>query len=202
METIYRECDYITIHVPLLDSTRGMIKSESIAQMKNGVVILNFSRDVLVNEDDMAEALKARKVKCYVTDFPNTKSVNMEGAIVTPHLGASTEESEDNCSRMAVEEIMDYIDNGNIRNSVNFPACDMGVCQMASRVAVMHLNIPNMIGQITGTLAAGNVNISDMTNKSRDKYAYTLLDLESTPDAMMIQKLNAIKGVLRVRVIK
>ena len=180
VETIYRECDYITIHVPLLDSTRGMIKSE----------------------DDMAEALKARKVKCYVTDFPNTKSVNMEGAIVIPHLGASTEESEDNCARMAVEEIMDYIDNGNIRNSVNFPACDMGVCQMASRVAVMHLNIPNMIGQVTGTLAAGNVNISDMTNKSRDKYAYTLLDLESTPDAMMIQKLNAIKGVLRVRVIK
>ena len=202
VETIYRECDYITIHVPLLDSTRGMIKSESIAQMKNGVVILNFARDVLVNEDDMAEALKAKKVKCYVTDFPNTKSVNMEGAIVIPHLRASTEESEDNCARMAVEEIMDYIDNGNIRNSVNFPACDMGVCQMASRVAVMHLNIPNMIGQITGTLAAGNVNISDMTNKSRDKYAYTLLDLESTPDAMMIQKLNAIKGVLRVRVIK
>ena len=126
----------------------------------------------------------------------------MEGAIVIPHLGASTEESEDNCARMAVEEIMDYIDNGNIRNSVNFPACDMGVCQMASRVAVMHLNIPNMIGQVTGTLAAGNVNISDMTNKSRDKYAYTLLDLESTPDTMMIQKLNAIKGVLRVRVIK
>ena len=202
VETIYRECDYITIHVPLLDSTRGMIKSESIAQMKNGVVILNFARDVLVNEDDMAEALKAKKVKCYVTDFPNTKSVNMEGAIVIPHLGASTEESEDNCARMAVEEIVDYIDNGNIRNSVNFPACDMGVCQMASRVAVMHLNIPNMIGQVTGTLAAGNVNISDMTNKSRDKYAYTLLDLESTPDAMMIQKLNAIKGVLRVRVIK
>ena len=202
VETIYRECDYITIHVPLLDSTREMIKRESLAQMKNGVVILNFSRDVLVNEDDMAEALASKKVKCYVTDFPNTKSVNMEGAIVIPHLGASTEESEDNCARMAVEEIMDYIDNGNIRNSVNFPACDMGVCQMASRVAVLHLNIPNMIGQVTGTLAAGNVNISDMTNKSRDKYAYTLLDLESTPDAMMIQKLNAIKGVLRVRVIK
>ena len=202
VETIYRECDYITIHVPLLDSTREMIKRESLAQMKNGVVILNFSRDVLVNEDDMAEALASKKVKCYVTDFPNTKSVNMEGAIVIPHLGASTEESEDNCARMAVEEIMDYIDNGNIRNSVNFPACDMGVCQMASRVAVLHLNIPNMIGQVTGTLAAGNVNISDMTNKSRDKYAYTLLDLESVPDSMTIQKLNAIKGVLRVRVIK
>ncbi len=202
VETIYRECDYITIHVPLLDSTRGMINKECIAQMKNGVVVMNFARDVLVNEDDMAEALKNKKVKYYVTDFPNPKSVNMEGAIVIPHLGASTEESEDNCAKMAVEEIMDYIDNGNIRNSVNFPACDMGVCQMAGRIAVMHLNIPNMIGQITGTLAADNVNISDMTNKSRDKYAYTLLDLESAPNAATIQKLSEIKGVLRVRVIK
>ena len=202
VETIYRECDYITIHVPLLDSTRGMINKECIAQMKNGVVVMNFARDVLVNEDDMAEALKNKKVKYYVTDFPNPKSVNMEGAIVIPHLGASTEESEDNCAKMAVEEIMDYIDNGNIRNSVNFPACDMGICQMAGRIAVMHLNIPNMIGQITGTLAADNVNISDMTNKSRDKYAYTLLDLESAPNAATIQKLSEIKGVLRVRVIK
>jgi D-3-phosphoglycerate dehydrogenase len=126
----------------------------------------------------------------------------MEGAIVIPHLGASTEESEDNCAKMAVEEIMDYIDNGNIRNSVNFPACDMGICNAASRIAVLHLNIPNMIGQITGTLAAGNVNISDMTNKSREKYAYTLLDLENVADAVSIQKLNAIKGVIRVRVIK
>ena len=202
VETIYRECDYITIHVPLLDSTREMIKRESLAQMKNGVVILNFSRDVLVNEDDMAEALASKKVKCYVTDFPNTKSVNMEGAIVIPHLGASTEESEDNCARMAVEEIMDYIDNGNIRNSVNFPACDMGVCQAASRVAVLHMNIPNMIGQITGILAEQGVNISDMTNKSRDKYAYTLLDLENVLEPITLQKLNSIKGVLRVRVVR
>lgn len=202
VETIYRECDYITVHVPLMDTTRGMINKDNIAQMKNGVVVMNFARDVLVNEDDMAEALKAKKVKAYVTDFPNPKSANMEGAIVIPHLGASTEESEDNCAKMAVEEIMDYIENGNIRNSVNFPACDMGVCQMESRVAVMHLNIPNMIGQVTGTLAAGNVNISDMTNKSRDKYAYTLLDLESAPDEATIEKLKEIKGVLRVRVIK
>ncbi len=150
----------------------------------------------------MAEALKSGKIKKYVTDFPNPTSVHMEGAIVIPHLGASTEESEDNCAKMAVEEIMDYIDNGNIRNSVNFPACDMGICNAASRIAVLHLNIPNMIGQITGTLAAGNVNISDMTNKSREKYAYTLLDLENVPDAVSIQKLNAIKGVIRVRVIK
>ncbi|MFW6676083.1 phosphoglycerate dehydrogenase [Lacrimispora sp. AGF001] len=202
VETIYKECDYITLHVPLVDATKGMINKAAFDNMKDGAVILNFARDILVNEADMAEALKSGKIKKYVTDFPNPTSVHMEGAIVIPHLGASTEESEDNCAKMAVEEIMDYIDNGNIRNSVNFPACDMGICNAASRIAVLHLNIPNMIGQITGTLAAGDVNISDMTNKSREKYAYTLLDLENVPDAVSIQKLNAIKGVIRVRVIK
>nr|WP_314461778.1 phosphoglycerate dehydrogenase [uncultured Clostridium sp.] len=202
VETIYKECDYITLHVPLVDATKGMINKAALDNMKDGAVILNFARDILVNENDMAEALKSGKIKKYVTDFPNPTSVHMEGAIVIPHLGASTEESEDNCAKMAVEEIMDYIDNGNIRNSVNYPACDMGICNAASRIAVLHLNIPNMIGQITGTLAAGDVNISDMTNKSREKYAYTLLDLENVPDAVSIQKLNAIKGVIRVRVIK
>ncbi|MDK2966664.1 phosphoglycerate dehydrogenase [Lacrimispora sp.] len=202
VETIYKECDYITLHVPLVDTTKGMINKAAFDNMKEGTVILNFARDILVNEEDMAEALKSGKIKKYVTDFPNPTSVHMEGAIVIPHLGASTEESEDNCAKMAVKEIMDYIDNGNIRNSVNFPACDMGICSAASRIAVLHLNIPNMIGQITGTLAAGNVNISDMTNKSRDKYAYTLIDLEAAPDSVSIQKLNAIKGVVRVRVIK
>jgi D-3-phosphoglycerate dehydrogenase len=202
VDTIYKECDYITLHVPLVDATKGMINKAAFDNMKDGAVILNFARDILVNETDMAEALKSGKIKKYVTDFPNPTSVHMESAIVIPHLGASTEESEDNCAKMAVREIMDYIDNGNIRNSVNFPSCDMGICSAASRIAVLHLNIPNMIGQITGTLAAGDVNISDMTNKSREKYAYTLLDLENTPDALSIQKLNAIKGVIRVRVIK
>lgn len=202
VDEIYRECDYITIHVPALDSTRGMINKEALSQMKDGVVILNFARDILVNEEDIEDALNTGKVGKYVTDFPNPKSTHMENVIVIPHLGASTEESEENCAVMAAEELMDYLENGNIRNSVNYPACDMGPCKAVSRVAVMHLNIPNMIGQVTGTLAAGNVNISDMTNKSRDKYAYTLLDLESSPDAMTIQKLNAIKGVLRVRVIQ
>ena len=201
VDTIYKECDYITVHVPLLDNTRGMICKSVLDEMKDGVVILNFARDLLVNDDDMAEALASGKVKKYVTDFPNPKSANMEGAIVIPHLGASTEESEDNCAVMAVKEMMDYLENGNIRNSVNYPSCDMGVCKSAGRIAVLHMNIPNMIGQVTGTLAAGNINISDMTNKSRDKYAYTLLDLENEPDSITIQKLNAIKGVLRVRVI-
>ena len=201
LDTICQECDYITLHVPAVDSTKGMINKAAIEQMKDGVVILNFARDLLVNEDDLAEALKSGKVKKYVTDFANPKSVNMDNTIVIPHLGASTEESEDNCAKMAVQEIMDYLENGNIRNSVNYPACDMGVKKTACRVAVLHMNIPNMIGQITGVLAAGKINISDMTNKSRDQFAYTLMDLEHTPDDIMVQKLNAIEGVLRVRLI-
>ena len=201
LDTICQECDYITLHVPAVDSTKDMINKAAIEQMKDGVVILNFARDLLVNEDDLAEALKSGKVKKYVTDFANPKSVNMDNTIVIPHLGASTEESEDNCAKMAVQEIMDYLENGNIRNSVNYPACDMGVKKTACRVAVLHMNIPNMIGQITGVLAAGKINISDMTNKSRDKFAYTLMDLEHTPDDIMVQKLNAIEGVLRVRLI-
>ena len=202
VDTIYQECDYITVHVPLLDSTRGMINGQTIGQMKDGVVVLNFARDLLVDDDAMAAALETGKVRRYVTDFPNPKSVAMKNVIAIPHLGASTEESEDNCAKMAVEELMDYLENGNIRNSVNYPNCDMGVCHAASRVAVLHLNVPNMIGQITGILASGNVNISDMTNKSRDKYAYTLLDLENPAEEEMVEKLKAIKGVLRVRVIK
>ena len=201
LDMICQECDYITLHVPAVDSTKGMINKAAIEQMKDGVVILNFARDLLVNEDDLAEALKSGKVKKYVTDFANPKSVNMDNTIVIPHLGASTEESEDNCAKMAVQEVMDYLENGNIRKSVNYPACDMGVKKTACRVAVLHMNIPNMIGQITGVLAAGKINISDMTNKSRDKFAYTLMDLEHTPDDIMVQKLNAIEGVLRVRLI-
>ena len=201
-DIIYQECDYITVHVPLMDATKGMIGDKALEQMKDGVVVLNFSRDRLVDDDAMAAALKSGKVRRYVTDFPNPKSVHMEHVIAIPHLGASTEESEDNCAKMAVKEMMDYLENGNIRNSVNYPNCDMGVCRTASRVAVFHLNIPNMIGQVTGTVASGNVNISDMTNKSRDKVAYTLLDLESKADEATIEKLKSIEGVLRVRVIK
>ena len=202
VDTIYAECDFITVHVPLLDGTKGMINQETLGKMKDGVVILNFSRDVLVNDDDMAAALASGKVKKYVTDFPNPKVVNMEGAIVIPHLGASTEVSEDNCAKMAVMEMMDYLENGNIRNSVNYPACDMGVCKSESRVAVMHLNVPNMIGQVTGMMASFGINISDMTNKSRDKYAYTLMDLDKQPDEETIKKLGTIEGILRVRVVK
>lgn len=202
VDTIYQECDYISIHVPLMDSTKGMINKEKLDEMKQGVVVLNFARDILVNEADMAEALESGRVSRYVTDFPNATSVHMKNAIVIPHLGASTAEAEDNCAKMAVKELTNYLENGNIKNSVNYPNCDMGVCQTVSRVAVLHRNIPNMIGQITGILAEQGVNITDMTNKSRDQYAYTLLDLENAPEPATIQKLDAIKGVLRVRVVK
>ena len=201
-DVIFQECDYITIHVPLTDSTKGMINKEKLDMMKDGVVVLNFARDTLVNDDDMAAALESGKVHRYVSDFPNPKVAHMHNVILLPHLGASTKESEDNCAVMAVEELTDYIENGNIKNSVNYPACDMGECHAACRVAVLHKNIPNMIGQITGILAGQGVNISDMTNKSRDKYAYTLLDLEHRPEDATVKKLTGIDGVLRVRVVK
>ncbi len=202
VDSIYQECDYITVHVPLADKTRGMINRESMEQMKDGVVILNFARDLLVNDDDMAEALASGKVKRYVTDFPNPRVMQMERVIVTPHLGASTEESEDNCAVMAVKELKDYLENGNIRNSVNYPACDMGVCASVRRIALLHMNVPNMIGQISSILASADVNIANMMNKSRERYAYTMVDLETDIDEATLEKLNAIRGVMRVRVIK
>ena len=202
VDTIYQECDYITVHVPLLDSTKYMINKDAFDQMKDGVVILNYARDLLVNDDDMEAALKAGKVKKYITDFPNAKTSAMEGVIATPHLGASTEESEDNCAVMAADELKDYLENGNIKNSVNYPACDMGICQVAGRIGLLHANIPNMIGQITSILAAEGINIANMTNKSRDKYAYTLLDLENPVKEEAVAHLEKISGMYKVRVIK
>ncbi len=201
VEDIYAECDYITIHVPLLDSTKGMINREAIAKMKDGVVVLNFARDLLVDETDMLDALKSGKVARYVSDFPNPTTAGQEGCIVIPHLGASTEESEDNCAKMAVQEMMDYLANGNIKNSVNYPACDMGVCTNGGRVAIFHKNIANMITKFTAEFGQKNINISDMTNKSRGEVAYTMLDVESVP-AEVIQALEKIEGVFRVRVVK
>lgn len=202
VEDIYQECDFITIHVPLLDDTKKMLNKEAFAQMKDGVVILNFARDLLVNEEDILEAIKGGKVKKYVSDFPNPTTAGQEGCIVIPHLGASTEESEDNCAVMAVEELKDYLENGNIRNSVNFPKCDMGVCAGAGRVAILHRNEKGLIGKYTAVMGNNNINISDMTNKSRGNYAYSLLDIDSPVTDMAIEQLKEIGGVLKVRVIK
>lgn len=199
---IFKDCDYITLHVPLTNDNKGMIGKDSIAEMKDGVVILNFARDLLVDDDEMEKSLESGKVARYVTDFPNTKSAKMEKAIVIPHLGASTQESEDNCAVMAATELVDYLENGNIKNSVNFPSCDMGVCQVEGRVAILHKNIPNMIGQITSAFAKNGYNISDLTNKSKASRAYTLIDIESKASEKLVDELNAIDGVLKVRVIK
>lgn len=202
VEDIYAECDYITIHVPLLDSTKGKINKEAIAKMKDGVVILNFARDLLANEADVLEAIKSGKVHRYVSDFPNTTTAGQPGCIVLPHLGASTEESEDNCAVMAVEEMMDYLENGNIRNSVNYPACDMGVCNKAGRVAIFHKNIANMITKFTAAFGEKGINISDMMNKSKGEVAYTMLDVEAAPTQEIIDTLQKIDGVFRVRIVK
>ncbi|AET66567.1 phosphoglycerate dehydrogenase-like oxidoreductase [Desulfosporosinus orientis DSM 765] len=202
LEEIYRECDYITVHVPLTDTTKAMFNKETFALMKDGVKILNFSRDALVIDDDMIAALKSGKVGRYVTDFPNPKVCGVEGVITIPHLGASTSESEDNCAIMAVRELMEYLENGNIRNSVNYPNCDMGVCTHAGRIAINHRNIPNMISQFTATVAKENINIPDMINKSKGQFAYTILDIESPSTPELAQKIREIDGVLKVRIIK
>lgn len=199
---IYRECDYITIHVPLLDSTRGMIGKEAFEQMKEGAVILNFSRDVLVDEESLLQALESGKVRKYVTDFANPTILKGKNVLVTPHLGASTEESEDNCAIMASKEIRDYLENGNIKNSVNYPNCDAGICESEARLAINHKNKVHMISQFSSLLGNAGVNISDMTNKSRGEYAYTIFDLSTKVDEKIVEQLESIEGVLKVRRIK
>lgn len=201
VDEIYKECDYITIHVPATDDTKGMIDKNALGLMKNGVVILNLARDVLVEQEDIVDALVSEKVRCYVTDFPTKEIVGVKGAIVIPHLGASTEESEDNCARMAVEEIKDFLENGNISHSVNYPDCNMGAKEAGPRITILHRNIPNMLGQFTTLLAGKNLNISLMTNKSRKAYAYTMMDVDAEVPAELIGQLSKVEGVLKVRVI-
>ncbi len=202
LDDIYENCDYITVHVPLLDSTKHMINKDAIAKMKDGVVILNFARDLLANEQDVLDAIEAGKVHRYVSDFPNSTTVGKKGCIVIPHLGASTEESEDNCAAMAVKEMMDYLENGNIANSVNFPACDMGIPMQAGRVVIFHKNIANMITKFTALFGASGINISNMLNKSRGEVAYTMLDIEESCPASVIEILERIDGVFRARIVK
>lgn len=200
-EEIYKECDYITVHVPLVDDTKKMINKDSITLMKDGVVILNFARDLLVNDEDMKEALLSGKVRSYVTDFPNNKTANMKGVIAIPHLGASTEESEDNCAIMAVKQIKEYLQYGNIINSVNYPNCDAGIGEKGKRITINHKNIPSMLTQFTSVLSSDNINIINLVNKSRGDYAYTVIDIEREADDSMKEALNKISGVLKVRIL-
>ena len=201
-EEIYKNCDYITIHVPLLEDTKGMLNKEAFDKMKDGVVILNMARDTLVNDDDMKAALESGKVAKYVTDFPNPAVMKMPNVIATPHLGASTAESEDNCAVMAVDEIRNYMENGNIVNSVNYPNCDAGVCDTKGRITVCHKNVPAMLNRITNVFSEANINIAHMTNKSRGDYAYCIFDIDSESSADVADKLSAVDGVLKVRIIK
>ena len=202
LDEIYENCDIITVHVPLLDSTKKMINTEAIAKMKDGVILLNFARDALVDDDALEAALKSGKVKRYITDFPNDKTAGMEGVVAIPHLGASTEESEDNCAKMAVRQLMDYLQNGNITNSVNYPNANMGVCTKAGRITVLHKNIPNMISRFTTVVSGHGINISDMLNRSKGEYAYTMLDVDEPTPASLAQMLESLDGVIRVRVIR
>ena len=201
-EEIYEKCDIISLHVPLVEDTKKMINAEALSKMKDGVILLNFARDLLVDDDAMEAALKSGKVHRYVTDFPNDRTAGMEGVIAIPHLGASTEESEDNCAKMAVRQVMNYLENGNIVNSVNFPNCDMGICTKAGRILILHKNIPNSLGQFTSAVAREHINISDMLNRSKGAYAATMLDLDSPASDAIVEDLKKIDGVLRVRVIK
>ena len=202
VDDIYANCDIITIHVPLMDSTRNTINAEAIDKMKDGVVILNFARDLLCDEEAVIEGIKKGKVSRYVSDFPNPTTANAPGCIVIPHLGASTEESEDNCAKMAVKEMIDYLLNGNIVNSVNYPKADMGVCSTLGRVTIHHKNVPNMITSFSGIFSQAGINISDMVNSSKGEYAYTMIDVDSDITPEFMDKLSAIEGVIRVRVIK
>lgn len=202
VDEIYETCDYITIHVPLMDSTKGMINKDAISKMKDGVILLNFARDLLVDEKAVLAGIEAGKIRRYVSDFPNPVTAGQKGCIVIPHLGASTEESEDNCAKMAVKELMNYLENGNIINSVNYPNCDMGVCNQKGRVAIFHKNIANMITKFTAAFGDEGINITDMMNKSRGEVAYTMIDVETVITPEMVKKLEAIDGVVRVRVVK
>lgn len=201
VDELYKNCDYITLHVPAMESTKGMIDKNALSLMKKGVIVLNFARDVLVNEEDMIDALESGQVKHYVSDFPTPVIAGVKGTIVIPHLGASTAESEDNCAKMAVKEMMDYLEYGNIKHSVNYPDCDMGMPGDNKRIVLLHYNKPNMLGQFTKILADDNMNIADLSNKSKGSYAYTMIDIDSDVSEKVVEDLKKIGGVLRVRVL-
>lgn len=202
MKEVLRECDIISIHVPALPTTKGMIDAAAIAEMKDGVIFINAARDSVVNEKDMLAALDSGKVKRYVSDFPNPTTAAHEKCIVIPHLGASSEEAEDNCATMAAKELKDFLENGNIVNSVNYPTCTLGPVMNAGRIAVFHKNVANMLGAFTSILGQEKVNISAIVNKGNGEVAYTLIDTDTPVPADVIKAIEGVSDVLRVRVVK
>ncbi|MDO5523571.1 MAG: phosphoglycerate dehydrogenase [Bacteroidia bacterium] len=201
LKKLFKHCDYITLHIPLTGETKAMLNKEAFAQMKEGVRIINLSRGELVNDEDIVDSLLNGSVSEYVTDFPNEKLINVPGVIAVPHLGASTPESENNCAVMAVLQTKDFLENGNIRNSVNYPACDMGISIVKHRLTIAHRNIPKMLGQISAVLAEQGTNIANMINRSRGDFAYTMVDLEEEITDENVKRIKDIVGVLKVRVI-
>ena len=199
IEWIFENCDFVTIHIPLLDSTKCFVNDQLIARAKDGIRIMNFARGGLCSDDAIIRGVTSGKIACYVTDFPNEKLLGYENIITIPHLGASTPESETNCAIMAVDQITEYLVNGNIINSVNYPNCNMGTCSAKSRVAINHKNVPNMVGQITTVMANNGINISDMINKSKGDYAYTMMDIDLEIADAALEELKKIEGVLKVR---
>ena len=199
---LYHECDFITLHVPLNDETKEMVDAEAFSMMKDGTVLLNFSRDLLVKESALVKALEDGKLRKYVTDFVTPAVAKAPNTIITPHLGASTKESEDNCAVMAVKEIRDYLENGNIKNSVNYPSCEMGVCTTAGRIGINHKNEPNMLAQLMGVLGEAGVNVANISNKSRGDWAYSLIDTDSALTEEIAGRLGRIEGVTKVRIVK
>ncbi len=202
LEEAIISADFVTIHVPAMDATKKMINKSIISKMKQGSVLLNFSRDVIVDEEALKVALENGDVRKYVSDFANPFSVTMPNTIILPHLGASTEEAEDNCAAMACEEVMDYIENGNIKNSVNYPACDAGVCKNDGRISVIHKNVAGVINKISDTFAQKNINIANMVSKAKGDYAYMVLDIDAKSNPEIIAELDAIDGVVRARIVK
>ncbi len=202
LDLLLPQCDYLTIHIPYMESTRGLIGEQQLAAVKNGACILNFSRDEIVRDTDILAAIKKGKIRKYVTDFPSEIYLDQKDVMCIPHLGASTRESEENCARMAVDQLMDYLENGNIKNSVNYPDCHLGISATTGRLAVLNRNIPAMLGKITGILADMNINISDLNNRSKGEYAYTLIDIDSVVDETALRKALSVEGIISVRIIK
>lgn len=202
IEDIYRECDYITLHVPLMEETKQMVNKKAFSIMKKGVTLLNFARDLIVNDEDLEKAIESEKIKQYVTDFPNAKTAKMNHVIAIPHLGASTGEAEDNCAQMAVRQIMDYLENGNINNSVNYPNVDAGICISQNRISINHKNIPGMINKFTSIINLHKGNITNMTNKSLKDLAYTIFDIDGADILDIYKLIEEVPGVIKIRIVK
>ncbi len=200
IDDVFKNADYITVHTPLVDGTRGLFNTKNFAKMKKGIVLLNFSRGEIVINDDVKKAIKDEIVSCYITDFPDNDVIDTDGIIAIPHLGASTPEAEDNCAVMAAVQLRDYIENGNIKNSVNFPVCDMGQITK-NRLTVINKNIPSVIASVTNLLAERNINIADMINRSKGDWAYNIIDIDSECPDCVIKEITEIEGVVKVRLI-